>query len=169
MGKALYAIKIFLFREEFNLTISEINGLRKVCIFIVLFYQKPWFTAQRPDAAALSDLTFIQQLLDCSVLDAKLCNAALTKILGHLWYLSEEIIGFAFFDKQVSLECKRKMAIAIKERSGTEVPSKRLILDLKNKSQITNLTLDQLVTKHSIKLFEKLNLPVDFLKFDPET
>ena len=47
--------------------------------------------------------------------------------------------------------------------------SKRLIRDLKNKIQIKNSTLDDLVTERTIKLSEKLNIPVDFFNFDPET
>ncbi|XP_044578979.1 uncharacterized protein LOC123261451 [Cotesia glomerata] len=40
MAKAVYSLKIFLFRNEFHLTKSEIDGLRELCLFIIIFYLK---------------------------------------------------------------------------------------------------------------------------------
>jgi hypothetical protein len=40
MAKALYTLKIFLFRNEFKLTLNEHNAFRDLCIFIVRIYVK---------------------------------------------------------------------------------------------------------------------------------
>ena len=119
MTKAIYALRMFLFREEFKITKSELNGLREVCIFIMVLYQRSWFTAHKPEAATNSDLILLQKLIDFPGLDQKVWHVALKKFTGHLWY-SEELIASESFDLNVSLECKRKMLIAIKERDGTE-------------------------------------------------
>lgn len=45
MAKAIYSLKIFLFRNEFKLTLKENNAFRDLCIFIVRLYIKQWFCA----------------------------------------------------------------------------------------------------------------------------
>ncbi|XP_074111077.1 uncharacterized protein LOC141535152 [Cotesia typhae] len=63
MAKAIYSLKIFLFRNEFHLTKSEINGLRELCLFIIIFYLKAWFTASCAITAPNNDLTLIKELI----------------------------------------------------------------------------------------------------------
>ena len=38
MAKAIYTLKIYIFRTEFKLKKSEENALRNVCLFIVIVY-----------------------------------------------------------------------------------------------------------------------------------
>jgi len=38
MAKAIYCLKIYIFRNEFELTIIEKDGLRDICVFIVTIY-----------------------------------------------------------------------------------------------------------------------------------
>ena len=42
MAKAIYCLKIYLFRGEFTLTKEEKNGIRDICIFLVKLYLKVW-------------------------------------------------------------------------------------------------------------------------------
>ena len=53
--------------------------------------------------------------------------AALKKLKRHFWYLSEETIGFSFFNDSMSLEGKRKMVQAL-VKPGSELPSKQVNL-----------------------------------------
>jgi len=41
----------------------------------------------------------------------------------HLWYVSELLIGFRFFDDEVSVEDKRLMVSALDEDGGMEKPT----------------------------------------------
>jgi len=41
---------------------------------------------------------------------------ATKKFIGHLWYLSEELIAFAFYDENVSSETKRNMVVAMQNK-----------------------------------------------------
>lgn len=52
-------------------------------------------------------------------------SRAKKKFSNYLWYLSEELIGLAFFDKNLLLEVKKKMTIALKDNPGTEESEKR--------------------------------------------
>lgn len=42
MAKVLYALKIFMFTSQFEITEEEKYKLRDFCIFVVRFYVKPW-------------------------------------------------------------------------------------------------------------------------------
>lgn len=56
-------------------------------------------------------------------------KVAIKKFLGHLWYLSEELVAFAFFDDEVSVETKRKMVNAL-NNEGLKYSPKRLSLNV---------------------------------------
>ena len=38
IAKALYALKIYLFRDQFRLTSHETRGVRDFCVFVVRLY-----------------------------------------------------------------------------------------------------------------------------------
>ncbi|XP_044581530.1 uncharacterized protein LOC123263057 [Cotesia glomerata] len=108
MSKAIYSLKIFLFREEFNLTKQEINGLRQVCIFLVKIYLKAWFTAPCTILAPHNDLIFMQDLIEYKTVDSDVSKAACSKMINHLWYLSEQLAIISLFDDNVPLLVKQK-------------------------------------------------------------
>lgn len=60
MSKAIYSLKIYLFRDQFSLTDKEIDGFRDICIFLIKLYIKPWFGCTNGIAAPLQDLNFIK-------------------------------------------------------------------------------------------------------------
>lgn len=69
MSKAIYSLKIFLFREEFILTDSEKNGIRDISIFIAKIYLKAWIQAPVAAEAPNQDLTLLKNLYDYSSID----------------------------------------------------------------------------------------------------
>src|SRR6218665_1912574 len=58
----------------------------------------------------------------------KVAEAATTAFGRHLWYLSELLIGFSFFDDDVSIEEKRLMVMALIDTGGSDEPPKRISL-----------------------------------------
>lgn len=109
MSKAIYALKIFLFRKQFPLTARQKIGFAEFCVFVVRHHIKVWFQCPSPTRAASLDLQFLKDMIHSIGSDKKLANAIIDKFSGHLWYLSEENIGMAFFDKDLPLDIKRKM------------------------------------------------------------
>jgi len=103
MSKALYSLKIWMFRGQFKLTIKEEKGLRNICIFIVRIYFKAWFTAPNPIVSSNHDLHFLQLLDQYETVNKSIANATRKKFADHLWYLSEELVGFAFLMQQYLL------------------------------------------------------------------
>ena len=163
LSKAIYSIKIWLFRNQFSLTIREEKGLRDVCIFIVSVYVKQWYTAPLAASAPHNDLLFLQQLVAYESVNPALSKVASSKFAGHLRYLSEVLVGLAFYDPAVSAESKRAMVKATKEKQGIDEPAKRVQIDLK---QCVNMAVEDFVTTGTLSFFEKLQLPVGFLDVD---
>jgi len=84
------------------------------------------------------------------------------KFLGHLWYLSEELIAFAFFDENVSSETKRNMVFAM-QNEGTEHPVKRITLE---PDIFLRKNLEDFVTDNTRKFFDILGISSQFFNKD---
>lgn len=106
--KAIYCLKIFLFRHVFCLTASEKQAVREICIFTLIVYLKAWFEAPFANAAPNNDLKFLKALHDFSEINPSVSRVEIKKFSNHLWYLSPEPAGMAFFDDNISDEIKDK-------------------------------------------------------------
>jgi len=167
MGKALYSLKIFLFRGQFRLTVREKKGLRDVCIFITRVYIEAWFTAPLAISAPSNDLKLIQALADYKTENCIISEAAGSKFSGHLWYLSEELVGLAFYDPDVPSESKRKMVNALLQNTNAHEPQKRIQLNIKS-PEVPHFQIEHFVTKNTSRFFDRLMLSTSFLETDPE-
>lgn len=165
MAKAIYSIKIYLFRDQFNLSKQEEAGIRQVCSFVVKIYIHSWFQAQSACSASRNDLLLLKSLKEYENVNKDISTCALKKFLGHLWYLSEELVAFGFFDDKVSLETKRNMVLALKNEESDE-PLKRARID---PEVILQKNLQDFVSGNTLRFFEILNLPSDFLETDVST
>jgi len=74
------------------------------------------------DQAPRNDLNLLRSLSIYPVGDTT--KAAITAVIRHLWYLSEDLIGFCFFDEDVSIEENKMMVVALKEKDGLDEPLK---------------------------------------------
>lgn len=178
MVKAIYSLKIFLFRIQFKLTPREHSAIRAVCIFIVRYYIQLWFGCTNAVAAPRLDLEFMQQMLSPQVdlcLTPKLKTLLVKKMINHLWYLSEENVALAFFDKDVDVLVKRKMAtnllnyIESDEETAEAEPNKKFFLPFKFIKSIEDKDLSHFVTRNTLKFFDRFGISHDFLNFNPET
>lgn len=104
MAKAIYSLKIFMFRDEFHLTASEKKSLTEICLFIVKIYVKAWFMSPLAAAAPEHDLKFLKSLHDYREINSTVSQIAIKRFSNHLWYLSSEAAAMAFFDNNVSNE-----------------------------------------------------------------
>src|SRR6218665_4048706 len=88
---------------------------------------------------------------------------ATTAFERHLWYLSEILIAFAFFDDAVTTEEKRMMVAALRELEGQDEPLKQI-----PPFQHPNTkTLNNFVTKNTNNFFTILGISQEFLQADP--
>lgn len=169
LAKVIYCLKIYLFRKQFKLKKSEADGLPRICAFIVRFYVKAWFNASSAIGAPNHDLTLFQSLINYKQIDAEIADAAIRKLQGHLWYLSEDLVALSFFDDAVPDYVKLKMVRAIKERTGTNNAPKRIQIKEKDHESLLGKDFGDFVTTKSMILFEQYDLPHDFLETSPDS
>ncbi|XP_044591358.1 uncharacterized protein LOC123269562 [Cotesia glomerata] len=168
MAKAIYSLKIFIFRDEFGLTAKELNNLRQICIFTIMVYLKAWFSSTSAIAAPNHDLEFLKQLIEYKEIDASIFSATCEKMTSHLWYLNHELAVLSLFDDAVPLDMKKRIVDAVKTRDSIDSKVKRFEIDRKNINSIIQKDLSDFVSQKSLNLFKIFDLPYDFLDVDIE-
>ena len=130
MSKAIYSLKIFLFRTEFRLTKGEEKSLFKITQFIVKCYVKYWIHAPEAISSPLMDIKFLRELEQYKQVDKPIAEVAIGKFVNHLYYLTDECIAFSLFDNSVTENTKLKMAQKMLEApdvdSGEEYEGKNV-------------------------------------------
>jgi len=140
------------------------NHLKEVSLFVTAIYIKYWFESPVSTAAPRNDLALLCTL--SSYQNKEVAKAATMAFNRHLWYLSELLVGFGFFDDDVTIEEKRLMVVALKENEGSKEVKKPLnritpFLEPATKS------LHDFITTSTIRFFKILGLSEDFLQHDP--
>lgn len=169
MSKLIYSFKIWLFRSQFKLTAFEKQGLSQMCVFSAVLYVKAWITAPLAASAPRSDLKLLQDLYNFRQYNPDISKVTCKKLVGHLWYLSEQMVGLAFFDPEVSGATKSKMVAALQTKSDNDSPKpaqKRIAIEA---SCAEDHGLEDFVSSNTIELLSKLHISMDFLSHDPET
>lgn len=167
MSKAIYSLKMFIFREQFPLSKNDMAGLRDICVFLIKLYVKAWYKCTNAISAPQQDFNFINDVANYAKTDTKISAEILKKMSNHLWYLSEEVIALAFFDSKVSFEEKRKMV----EKLQSKVPMVKLKDDRRYTKllEFQNLSLSDFVSEKTKTFFKQFGLSTSFLEFDPST
>lgn len=156
-----------MFKDQFEMRAAEIVGLREICVFIILFYIKSWFTCTNAITASQSDLTLLQNLIKYSKTNAKVSKAAIVKVTSHLWYLSEELVGLAYFDSSVSSEVKIKMRDAMRLTDSSATNTLKCVVKEVDWPAILTKDLSNFVTKRSHFLFDQFGISTEFLDEPP--
>jgi hypothetical protein len=162
LAKVLYSIKIWLFRDQFKMTKTELKGISAIAAFGVIIYLKAWITAPVATNAPLNDFLLMQQLLEYP--EANIASVTSEKLGMHLWYLSEELISLALFDSRVPAEMKTLMLAAM-DNPAPDHPPKRPRVE--TSAFMGHKGLEQLCTANSMTLFRLLQLPTAFLTKQP--
>ncbi|KAG0727276.1 hypothetical protein GWK47_035005 [Chionoecetes opilio] len=164
MAKLIYAVKIYFFRGQANLTARESAGILRYVKFIVSVYVPAWYAAPSPTSAPANDLALLKDLVGYE--DKSLAKALADGFARrHSWYLSESLVPLAFFDEDLSLGRKRAMIEAFSSNEGSEDLTKRAVVDLK--ADLSQKTLADFVTKSSRMFFVTLGIDDGFLETDP--
>lgn len=167
MAKAIYCLKIFVFRDQFAVTRRELSGLRDICIFLVKIYIKSWFGCTNAIKAPNQDIVFLKKAVDYSDIDSTISNAIINKLKNHVWYLAEETIALAFFDSDVCLEEKKKMVMSLSSKE----PSLKLNKNrsLARPEEIVNYDISDFVSERTLNFFVRFELSSSFVHSDPAT
>lgn len=163
MAKAIYSLKMFCFRVEFQLTSRETNLLRILNLFICFVYLKSWFTAPFSIQAPLNDLQCFERLAVFQAVNSDVAKVATKALLRHTWYLSEELIAFGFFDDRIDIKTKARMVEAMRTKQGLQIPLKR--------PQVTgsprSLSIEDFETTNTDRFFTILGIQSGWLEKEP--
>ncbi|XP_055855920.1 uncharacterized protein LOC129919103 isoform X1 [Episyrphus balteatus] len=168
MAKAIYSLKIFMFRSQFKMSNEERNALGDICVFIVKIYCKAWFNAPRAYLAPKQDLDLLRDFIEYRKIDKDISEKALAKFSNHLWYLSSELVGLAFFDPTLPDGEKSEMANIILKNRETE--TNRIVnpkLHPHEIEQFVTAVLKNIVNKETLNFFGRLKIDTSFLKEPP--
>lgn len=168
MAKALYCLKMYMFRDQIHLSEAQKIGLADVCVFLIRIYTVYWFRCVHAIESPRLDLEFIKNVRATRDLDPELSDELIRKFANHLWYLADENIAFAFFDKKVSVTEKRKMVARLSVQNECE-PVKRVVLDPKDIDVFVKKDLSDFVSSNTMLFFERFDIDVAFLEHDPST
>ena len=166
MAKSIYSLKIWMLKGQFKLTKREQKGIADICLFTVKLYVTAWYQAPYAPFAPRLDLQLLKDIMEYKAFNTAVAHVALKKFLGHLWYLSEELVAFAFFDDAVSLDTKRQMVEALHNTGGNEHPLKRITLD---PTIISSKQLQYFVTENTQRFFTITGISSAFLQTDVES
>ena len=116
MSVALYTLRLALFRKQLSLSKQQADAILQVAIFVLRVYVHAWFTAPLAVSTPRNDLDLLKTLLGYNKVNKRVAKAATTRLVYHLWYLSEVMIGITVFDdtlfpkeKKLSRTCAAEM------------------------------------------------------------
>jgi len=166
MAKAIYTLKMILFKDQLTLTVREKKGLTDFGLFVALIYGRFWHEAPLASNAPFNDAQMLRVLQTYP--NRIIADAAATALSRHLWFFSEPLIGLAFFDRRVDLDVKRAMV------ANLNLPQNPSALKRVNANEADFNRLETFVTKRTNHLFKLLSFTGDeeaksFLSTDPET
>jgi len=83
---------------------------------------------------------------------------------GHLWYLAEQLVALAFFDRDTTSDTKRHMVAVLRVDGSTEI-KKRTIID---EEDVPQHSLDRSVKSNKMTFFHIIGIDPSFHTTDPE-
>ena len=97
---------------------KELQSIRRICLFTITLYLNTWLTAPVTCDTPYNDLCMLQSIAAFHNIDSEVADVTLYKIKGHLWYVSEDLVGLSvFFDKVFADEKKQMVSAFIKPRN----------------------------------------------------
>ena len=129
------------------MTSKEKFGLLQFLLFVTEFYLKVWFQTPQAVCAPRVVLHLLEYIKGYRSVNKNISKAFLETFLCHQWLLSEEIVGLALSDKEVSIDTKRKMVNSL-HKKGSVPCDKRIVI--KTEEIYDNLSLDLFLIENTI-------------------
>ncbi len=151
MSKAIYSLKVTLFKDQFKLTAREEKGLTAVSMWVALVYAKFWHEAPLADRAPLNDVQLLIDLHRYPDPERAIRDASTKAFRRHLWFFSEHMIGLALFDQRVSDATKQAMVANLARPPSLDAKKR-----LEGATFDPRAPLEKYVSQRSLHLFDML-------------
>lgn len=161
MGKVIYSFKIFLFREQVNLSGIEIANLEQFCIFACLIYTKAWIQCCVPSNSPVNDVDFLKSLNRYSRINNEIANCAIQKFKDHLWYLGSELVVLSLFSEKVDAKIKNRMFERMTQLDNGEWIQRNYKMTFEK--EVFKKELFELVGPSSMTVLKSFTINIDFM------
>lgn len=164
--KAIYCLKMYLFRNESGAGIQKVKQLGDMCLFICFVYIQYWYDCTNPTHALLNDIEFINRMKAFQNINSNISEEALIQFTkDHLWYMGYHLSGLAFLDERISEQEKRRMVEHLKTEKTQTEQSLRKMMYVPEK----NYKPHDCMSKKSLTFFEIMGFTTSFFSKDPAT
>ena len=113
MSTPIHAFKTYLLRSQLDVDAALVNGLRRFCNFVSIFYAPYWLQCPIASEAAVNDFEFHRAIMNHSSIDKEGAEAARHAFLRHRWYLTTDLIPLALCSQQLPDIEHEKLAFSI--------------------------------------------------------
>ena len=110
----MYCLKIYLFQDQFNVTVKEKKGILDISLFVAFIYGQIWNEALLAEQVPFSNAKLLQQIQEYP--NCTTAIAAEKAFYCHLWYFFKHLVRSDFFDSCVDNNTKKDMAINLKQQ-----------------------------------------------------
>lgn len=165
MAKAIYGLKMYLFRDELDLEEDFEEDLLQFVLFVSIIHCKHWNRCTNAFDAPANDLSLIAELEKYSRYNELIALPVLNSFLNHLWYLGEELVVLSLFSDKVTVEDKNRMRIKLISKTYPTRGDNSLRL----KNYIDGMQLPDFVSERSRFLFSILDIDASFLNEESES
>ncbi|KAG0714702.1 hypothetical protein GWK47_001511 [Chionoecetes opilio] len=158
MAKAIYVLKIRMFRSHVQMTTREGKGLEEIALFVVLLYSRAWMEAGLATEAAYNDLNLVK---DCTT-SRRSTERSGRRPSPHspaISGTSAPISWGCLFSRRGSAWRRRRRLL---KRRGREKDLDRIRFN-KAADQLTNSSLPSLTSSASVRALTLLNIDISFL------
>ena len=76
MSTPIYALKVYLLRSQLDVDAALVNGLKRFCNFVSIFYVSYWLHCPLASEAAVNDMEFHRAMMNYASVDEKVAKAA---------------------------------------------------------------------------------------------
>ncbi|KZS16493.1 Uncharacterized protein APZ42_017770 [Daphnia magna] len=109
MACSIYFLKMQLLSQRFNMTDDEDDKVKRMSTFIAIFHSRAFLRSRLSSIAPSMDLKYLTDMNIYAKEDADAAVVAIKSVLNHLWYLTEEAVVFAIFDKDLPVTLRQEM------------------------------------------------------------
>ena len=160
MSKCLYVLKFSLLQHQIpSLTAVTKMKINTMSYFILFNYLSYWFTSPSLTRAASNDLKIFQDLSSFRRVNKAVSESCLLVLQRHIWYLAEDFVHVALFNKDLEDESGNLLAKQIGRLPPSTVQIKKPDLpDITPEAKLPDF-----VGPRSILLFSLLKIDHTFL------
>ena len=140
-----------------------IAKLRRINLFLALFYVPARLSSSIGSTAAFNDFLFLENMSQYEKFDSAVAQAASKKLAKHRWYLEKETVVYVLFSDHPAITNGDKREMAQRLLNVPKPESFRSGLPVSNRPLMPSTKLSDLLGPESWFIFHALDLGFEWL------